>query len=391
MNRKLILSITSLAAIWVLASCSSTYADAPITISVSVDGSASVTVGVGTSGQFDLVAAVSGGPVPTSECTATQTTTWSSGAPITGDATEVSFDYDTAGTYTGGDSATADFVSNCGDDQSQPGPVSYTAYVIGGPLTGITSSTNVIYYCDGSAPSYNASAAGGQPSGTSYSWTATGGAAFQNADGSPTQSLSGTQYSSVTMKPTGSGASSVTVSYSLNGTSVSSPAVSFHIRKPSSALIDSDTFSDPTYKSSHIITNPALLGAFGFTGQDLFWKVLDDTGGAMGNVPVQESFDASSAKALTNYLVDGMPWAPPTADVEGWTTGSDGIITSDDPYQMADFGRGTPGGPPNFTMGSETYTGTLPVSVGSVTQHILAGGCSVYTTTLTYATDGAQH
>jgi len=204
------------------------------------------------------------------------------------------------------------------------GSTTVPIYAIGGPITG---DRDVRYYCDyptetsplSADETGHLTAAGGQPAGTTYSWSITGAAVV--TDGGAT--------SSVTYRSTGSGKASAVVTYSLNGQSASSPAFDILSHEPK---ISSAVASGPG--ADHIYYSPF---GYGFDQQKIIYTVVDQAGTPMGGVPVEEVIRLKSYDPMANNN-----W--PLPDQTATTTSGDGTFTdyfSTSNYTLA----GYPGDP----------------------------------------------
>ena len=249
-------------------------------------------------------------------------------SPANLSTTTVSATYPNAGTYSVTATCTVTYPAK---DQAGSngifqggGSKTVTIYVIGGPITG---DKDVRYYCDyptetsplSADETGHLTAAGGQPAGTTYSWSITGAAVV--TDGGAT--------SSVTYRSTGSGKASAVVTYSLNGQSASSPAFDILSHEPK---ISSAVASGPG--ADHIYYSPF---GYGFDQQKIIYTVVDQAGTPMGGVPVEEVIRLKSYDPMANNN-----W--PLPDQTATTTSGDGTFTdyfSTSNYTLA----GYPGDP----------------------------------------------
>ena len=268
------------------------------TVSVSVSTSVSqVTVGVGTAASFNATASATVTPDEEWSVQSGPTYSWSatpspaSCNPTDQATTTVSATYNTAGAYSTQVTCTTSYVmvkSDPGDPSdgstakiSGTSPsVTVNIYVIGGPITG---NNDIRYFCDPSESTLwgHLSAASGQPTGTTYSWSISGNAQLVQDSAYP--SPADAAYAGKHPGSMQAGDVTATVTYSLNGVSIVSPKFSITVHAPVSFAIISKT------PASKLV--PPSAGAYGFTDQSITFKVLDGLGLPLkGNVFWDESW-----------------------------------------------------------------------------------------------------
>ena len=181
--------------------------------------------------------------------------------------------------YARGGTATISMTAKLPQDTSvnPPKDGAVPIYVIGGPISG---TNDIRYFCDSSISSYwgKLSAASGQPTGTTYSWSLAGNAQF--VGGAPTSA-------SVSYAGKGSGSTTVgdvkaTVTYSLNGVTATSDPFPITVHAPKTFAITATTPANKTI--------PPASGAYGFSGQSITFQVLDGLKLPMQNAYWDESW-----------------------------------------------------------------------------------------------------
>ena len=267
------------------------------TVKLSVSTSASqVTVGIGSAASFTATASASVTPDKEWSIQSGPTYSWSvtpspaSCNPTDQASTTVSATYNTAGTNPVQVTCTASYVmvkSDPGDPSdgstatisgSNNPAATVNIYVIGGAITG---DNDIHYYCD---PSYYGSwghltAASGQPAGTTYSWSISGNG--QYVPGKSTTSATATY----TGKHPGSstvGDVTATVTYTLNGVSVSSPAFPITVHAPT------------TFAAKNVVQPTQIYRGpddYGFSGAELHFTVLDGLGQPVTGANWDETWD----------------------------------------------------------------------------------------------------
>jgi len=282
-----------------------TVTGATITTSVST-----VTVPVNTPATF--TATVSGEKAnPDQYWTVTAGPTYSWGGYGAHDpaTTTLSYTFSTAGTYTvsplcnvsykvqyaRGATATISMDAKLPQDTSvnPPKDGAVTIKVIGGPISG---ENDIYWFCDSNTSTDwgHLSAAGGQPTGTTYSWSLAGTGA---------QLTSSSTSASVTYCGAGAGSTkpgdvTATVTYRLNGVSATSPPFPITVHAPVHFIVVPPNDQPIAYTSGP--------NAYGFDGQHLHFRITDGL-----NQPVTSARNACWDEIWDDSKATGAGGKPP--------------------------------------------------------------------------------
>jgi hypothetical protein len=289
----------------------------------------------------------------------------------------VSATYNTAGTYPVQVTCKVSYVmvkSDPGDpsdgstatiSSSNSPAATVPIYVIGGPITG---DNNIHYYCD---PGYYGdwgylSAATGQPSGTTYSWSISGNG--QYVPGKSTTSATAT-YTGKHPGSSKAGDVTATVIYILNGVSVTSPPFPITVHAPTTFVAGS------IVKPTQIDTGP---DDYGFSGAELPFTILDGLGQPITGAYWDEAWDLQgNGQGPGPGITGGGPLDSTGSSIDGFSKDGDlapksitnpkgdivyGPLTHR--YSITDEGGGASGGDVGCLV--QTYTNVYYYTYGMV-------------------------
>ncbi len=243
---------------------------------------------------------------------------------------------------------------------------------IGGAITGDTEAR---YYCSGPSPwSPILSAATGQPSGTTYSWSVTAGAtklALVGATNQQTVSCQGTAPSD----PANMFDVTVQLTYSLNGQNCTSTQ-KVQVRQPSAL---------PLLKSGPAtVYYPPNSKAYGFDNEFRRYEVDDQAGKPMAGAMWNEIWDTFVRGAGPPTIIDqdGKTIPVPAPTPGNGPADANGQVTDQFFYTGVSFPT-----PPTQTTHSVICSMRQRVWLGSATSGL---GCGpMFSANITYYSDGA--
>jgi len=276
--------------LWVFLGSHKVLAQGSVGVTVTISGtSTAATAPIGGTATFS--ASASAIPTPDTEWSVNGDPTYSwSATPAASSGPSASFDpsdkaettgsatYSSAGTYSIAVTCTVTYPvvksdpgqADDGDTATISGTnkpaATATVYFIGGPITG---TNDIHYYCDPaeSADWGHLSAAGGQPAGTTYSWSISGPAQLVQDSAYP--SPADATYSGLHPGSTTVGDVTANLTYLLNGVSAKSPSFPITVHAPTTFVVLKDAQT----------TGPTKItsgdNAYGFDGQHLHFQVLD--------------------------------------------------------------------------------------------------------------------